>query len=84
MCSLILFSLSLSLSLSLVLPPSSNPLTLQFSDMLLHTEPAGTDVYKFKNEMPIFMMKVCKLLVENFLCRLFGHLAPMGAYLLHR
>jgi FYVE/RhoGEF/PH domain-containing protein 5/6 len=29
-----------------------------FSDMLLHTEPAGTDVYKFKNEMPIFMMKV--------------------------
>ena len=30
----------------------------QFSDMLLHTEPAGTDVYKFKNEMPLFMMKV--------------------------
>ncbi|CAI8041253.1 FYVE, RhoGEF and PH domain-containing protein 6, partial [Geodia barretti] len=29
-----------------------------FSDMLLHTEPAGTDEYKFKNEMPIFMMKV--------------------------
>ncbi|CAI8041251.1 FYVE, RhoGEF and PH domain-containing protein 6 [Geodia barretti] len=26
--------------------------------MLLHTEPAGTDEYKFKNEMPIFMMKV--------------------------
>ena len=37
----------------------------QFSDMLLHTEPAGTDEYKFKNEMPIFMMKVYTTILSH-------------------
>ena len=31
---------------------------LQFSDKLLHTYPSGTDIYKFKNEMPIYGMQV--------------------------
>ena len=33
--------------------------------MLLHTEPAGTDEYKFKNEMPIFMMKVYTTILSH-------------------
>ena len=33
-------------------------LLLQFSDKLLHTSPSGADIYKFRDEMPIYGMQV--------------------------
>lgn len=30
----------------------------QFSDILLHTKPSGTGTFEFKDEMPIFGMRV--------------------------
>jgi len=40
------------------------PLSLQFSDVLLHTYPPENNIYKFRNEMPLCGMKVG--LVGNF------------------
>ena len=50
-------------------PPSSplpTPLSpLQFSDVLLHTQPSGTDLYRFRNSMPIYGMKVIAQIMDH-------------------
>ena len=40
-------------------------LSSQFSDMLLHTKPSGTGTFEFKDEMPIFGMRVNLLLLHE-------------------
>ena len=46
---------------TLPLPPSP----LQFSDVLLHTQPSGTDLYRFRNSMPIYGMKVIAQIMDH-------------------
>ena len=49
----------------------------QFSDMLLHTKPSGTGTFEFKDEMPIFGMRV-NLLLRLEIKKFFLPHSPLG------